>query len=265
MKTIVITGSTKGIGLAMADAFLQDGCQVAISGRRQEPLDEAVASLATSYGSQRVAGFLCDVTLPEQVESLWQEAADRFGRIDIWINNAGVGHPQSPIWELDEQTVRAVIDSNIIGVINCCRVAIPGLLAQGGGQLYNFEGFGSNGRVRAGIGVYGASKSAITFLSKTLAAELKDTTVQIGTIEPGMVMTDLVLDQFKDDPEGLAKAKPIFNIIASPLDEVAPTMAKKVLANDKNGASLEYLSRTRLSLRFLTAPFNKRDLFGDQK
>ncbi|MEZ4768380.1 MAG: SDR family oxidoreductase [Caldilineales bacterium] len=263
MKTIVITGSTKGIGFAMAGCFLDKGCRVVVSGRRQEPLDAAVAELSARHGSERVAGFLCDVTIPEQVEALWQQSVARFGRIDIWINNAGSGHPQLPIWELDDQTVRSVINSNVVGVINCCRVAIPGLLAQGGGQIYNFEGFGSNGRVRAGIGVYGASKSAVTFLSKTLAAELKDTPVQVGTIQPGMVLTDLVLDQYKDDPEGLENAKKIFNIIASPLDEVAPALVEKVLANDKNGASLEYLSRVGLYLRFLKAPFSKRNLFED--
>lgn len=263
MKTIVITGSTKGIGFAMADAFLNEGCQVVISGRRQEPLDRAVAELSARHGHERVAGFLCDVTVSDQVGSLWQQAAGRFGRIDIWINNAGIGHPMHPIWELNEDTVRAVIESNILGVINCCRVAIPGLLAQGGGQLYNFEGFGSNGRTRAGIGVYGASKSAVTFLSKTLAAELKDTPVQIGTLQPGMVLTDMVLDQYKDEPEELEKVKGIFNIIASPLDEVAPALVSKVLQNKENGASLEYISRAGLYTRFLTAPFKKRNLFED--
>ena len=263
MKSIVLTGSTKGIGLAMADAFLSEGCRVVISGRRQEPLDNAVAELSASHGSERVAGFLCDVTIPEQVEALWQQSVARFGRVDIWINNAGTGHPQLPIWELDDQTVRSVIESNVIGVINCCRVAVPAMLAQGGGQIYNFEGFGSNGRVRAGIGVYGASKSAVTFLSKTLAEELKDTFVQISTIQPGMVLTDLVLDQYKDDPARLEENKRIFNIIASPLDEVAPALVKKVLDNKKNGASLEYVSRAGLYLRFLTAPFSKRNLFED--
>lgn len=263
MKTVVITGSTKGIGYAMAGEFLKSGCQVVVSGRRQEPLDRAVADLSASHGADRVAGFLCDVTVPSQIESLWQQSVARFSRIDIWINNAGTGHPQQPIWELDDATVRSVVESNLVGTINCCRVAVPGMLQQGGGQIYNLEGFGSNGRVRAGIGVYGATKSAITFLSKTLVAELKDTPVQVGTIQPGMVITDLVLDQYKDNPEQLEKVKPIFNIIANPLDEVAPALVEKVLANDKSGASLEYMSTARLMMRFATARFSKRDLFAD--
>lgn len=94
-------------------------------------------------------------------------------------------------------------------------------------------------------------------------AELKDTPVQVGTIQPGMVITDLVLDQYKDNPEQLEKVKPIFNIIANPLDEVAPALVEKVLANDKSGASLEYMSTARLMMRFATARFSKRDLFAD--
>ncbi|MEP7137118.1 MAG: SDR family oxidoreductase [Chloroflexota bacterium] len=262
-KVIVITGSTKGIGYGIAEEFLKAGCKVVLSGRNAETLAQATGQLAARYGNESSAGFLCDVTVSEQVQKLWDSAVAKFGCVDIWINNAGTAHTVTNLWELDEKLIQAIIDSNIIGLLNGCRVAIQGMLSQGGGQIYNFEGFGSSGRVQKGLGVYGASKAAVAFLNKTFAAELEGTKVKIGSVQPGMVKTGLVLDQFKDDAEGLEKFKPIFNIIASKVDEVAPVIARRMLDDNKNGTHIEFLSRAGMMMRFLTAPFAKRDLFKD--
>jgi NAD(P)-dependent dehydrogenase (short-subunit alcohol dehydrogenase family) len=259
--TLVLTGSTKGIGYGLAESLLKMGCRVVISGRNPQALERATRALASRYGDSSLAGCLCDVTRPEQVAALWDFAAAKFGKIDIWINNAGAAHPQQALWEIPDETARTIFESNVFGVLNACRVVIPRLMAQGGGQVMNFEGFGSNGRTRPGLGIYGASKSAVAFINKTLAVELKDTPVKVASIQPGMVMTDLVLDQFRDDPASLEKVKPIFNIVASTVDEVAPVLARKILANTKNGAHIQFLSGFGLALRFLTAPFARRDVF----
>jgi NAD(P)-dependent dehydrogenase (short-subunit alcohol dehydrogenase family) len=260
-KVIVITGSTKGIGLGLADSFLQAGCRVVISGRNPQGLEQAALQLSSRYGEASLAGFLCDVTRPEEIAQLWDSAVARFGRVDIWINNAGSAHPQQNLWEIPAETIRATFDSNVFGLLNACRVVIPRLKAQGGGQILNFEGFGSNGRSRPGLGGYGATKAAVAFINKTLALELEGSPVQVGSIQPGMVMTGLVLDQFREDPAGLEKFKPIFNIIASSVEEVAPVLARKILASNRNGAHIRFLEPWQLSLRFLMAPFQKRDLF----
>ena len=89
MKTIVITGSTRGIGYGMATAFLEMGCAVVISGRQQAVVDQAVSALADRFGAEKVFGTACDVRKLDQVQGLWDAAAAHFGRIDIWINNAG--------------------------------------------------------------------------------------------------------------------------------------------------------------------------------
>lgn len=260
-KVIVITGSTKGIGLGLADSFLKAGCRVVISGRTPNALENARSDLALRYGEAAVASALCDVTNLDELQTLWQAAVTQFGRVDIWVNNAGSAHPQKNIWELDEKIIQTSINTNLIGLLNGCRIAIRGMQEQGGGQIYNVEGFGSNGRIRKGMGVYGATKAAVAFVNKTLAAELEGTPVQIASIQPGMVITDMVLDQFKENPADLEKFKPILNIIASRVDEVAPVLVQKILANNKHGAHIRYQSPANLMLRFITAPFSKKDLF----
>lgn len=258
-RTIVITGSTRGIGYGLAEELLKRGQQVVISGRKQDTLDQAVATLAAGYGAN-VAGCLCDVTRPADHDALLAFALETFGRISIWVNNAGLAHPTANVWELPQQTVDEVIQTNVLGTVYGCRTAINGMLAQGGGWVYNLEGFGSNGRIRAGMSLYGLTKAATAYLDKALAKEVAGTAVKIGAIQPGIVLTDLVTGQFQSAAD-LEKVKPIFNTIASRLEEVTPWIADQLLHNEKNGAVLTFLPAWKLMFRFLTAPFVKRDVF----
>lgn len=257
-KTIVITGSTKGIGCGLAEEFLKRGHKVVISGRNQERLDKAVSVLSTKY--KNVAGCLCDVARYEDNEKLFAFAKEIFGRVDIWVNNAGVAHPMTNVWELPLEVIQDSVDANVYGSIYGSRVAIQGMLTQGGGWIYNLEGFGSSGRTMAGLSVYGMTKAAAAFFGKSLAKEVENTSVKVATIQPGMVITDMVTGQYKT-PEELEKVKPIFNIIANRLTDVVPWIADQMLANEKNGAVLEFQPRWKLMLRFMTAPFVKRNVF----
>ncbi len=90
-KTIVITGSTRGIGFGLAHEFLQRGCRVMVNGRSQSAVDATMKTLADRHGADRVGGCPADMTVYDQVQTLWDQSIERFGRIDIWINNAGVG------------------------------------------------------------------------------------------------------------------------------------------------------------------------------
>ncbi|MBP7689770.1 MAG: SDR family NAD(P)-dependent oxidoreductase, partial [Thermoflexales bacterium] len=87
-KTIVVTGSTRGIGFGLAHEFLQRGCRVVVNGRSQSAVDQAMSDLAGRHGADRVGGFPADMTVYEQVQTLWDQSIKRFGCIDIWINNA---------------------------------------------------------------------------------------------------------------------------------------------------------------------------------
>jgi NAD(P)-dependent dehydrogenase (short-subunit alcohol dehydrogenase family) len=121
MKTIVITGSTSGIGLGLAEAFLSLGCAVAISGRSLANLDSAYVILTERYGGSRVLAHLCDVRFYDQVVGLWDTAREKYGRIDIWINNAGAACPETLIWDYSPDVIERIVATNITGALYGCR------------------------------------------------------------------------------------------------------------------------------------------------
>lgn len=263
MKTIVITGSTRGIGLGMATAFLEMGCAVMISGRGQAAVDEVVSDLAARFDGSRVAGAACDVRRLEQVQALWQVAAARFGRVDIWINNAGVAHPQTDFTDYTPDTIDAVLQTNISGVINGAITAVKGFQQQGGGALYTMFGLGSNGRQVKGMALYGASKAAVAFLQRSLVAETRGTSVLVGALLPGMVVTDLLIQQPDQDSAGWQRTRRIFNILADRVETVAPWLARRVLENRKHGALISWTNPWMIGWRFLTAPFTHRQVIDE--
>ena len=260
-KHIVITGSTRGIGFGLAEAFLALGCSVTVSGRGKEAVKEAVADLKSRHEAKRIFGLACNVTIPDQVQALWDQAFERFGKVDIWINNAGTSGEQGLVWDLPVDQVQEPITTNILGTIYGAQVAMRGMLTQGFGAIYNMEGMGSDGRKHAELTLYGTSKYAIHYFSESLALEAKERAILVGSLRPGMVITDLIVDRYENRPEDWERAKKIFNIIADKVENVTPWMAKRILANQRNGVVLAYSSSWKLLWRFLSSPFIKRDLF----
>jgi len=263
-RSIVITGSTRGIGFNLAGAFLERGCEVTISGHTQATVDEALVALGAKYSDERIFGIICDVTNYQQVQSLWEASKNHFGRIDIWINNAGTASPRMNFWDLPPDKYDEVVRSNVIGTMYGIKVALSGMLAQGYGALYNMEGFGARGRGMQGMTLYGSTKASVHFINKSLAQEVAGTPVITGAIAPGMVITDLITRQYVGREAELEKAKPILNIIAERPETVAPVLADKILHNQKNGITITFASPARIMLKFFSASFKKRDLFSAQ-
>lgn len=264
MKHIIITGSTRGIGYGLAEAFLSLGCSVTVSGRGAEGVDQAVAGLGSEYEAKNVFGLACDVTIPEQLQELWDQSVSQFGKVDIWINNAGSSGEQGLVWELSAEEAKLPIRTNILGTVFGAQVAMQGMLAQGFGGIYNMEGMGSDGRKHAGLTLYGTSKYAVHYFTESLALEAKETPVIVGALRPGMVITDLITERYRGRPEEWERAKKIFNIIADKVENVSPWLATRILANQKNGAILSYSSSWKLLGRFLSQPFRKRNLFAEE-
>jgi len=262
MKHIVITGSTRGIGFGLAAAFLDLGCSVTISGRTQSGVDEATRQLLDHHPADAVFGCPCDVRFPDQVQALWDTARGRFERVDIWINNAGLSAPQSPVWELPAAQSGDVIQTNLAGSIYGSAVAVRGMLEQGSGAIYNMEGMGSDGRKHDGLALYGTTKYGLHYFTECLAREVEGTRLLVGALRPGMVLTDLVLRQYDDRPAELERVKRVFNIIADRVENVTPWMAAQILANRRNGACIQYLTTGKLLGRVLASRFRKRDLFS---
>lgn len=264
MKTVVITGSTRGIGFGIADAFLARGCSVMINGRSEEGVARAVESLRQRYPDQAVFGYSGDVREPDRLEALWSQAVINFEKIDIWINNAGMSGPQQKTWEISPAQAKEIVETNILGVIYGSQIAVRGMMKQGFGSIYNMEGAGSDGRMHDGLVLYGMTKYGVSYFTKGLVLEVADSPLIVGSIRPGMVITDFIMKQFEGRPEAWERAKRIFNIIADRVETVTPWIVDRILANTKNGVQISWSSRGRLLLRFITAPFRRRDLFEDE-
>lgn len=265
MKTVVITGSTRGIGYGLADSFLALGCAVTVSGREQANVEKAVAALSARHEAGRVFGHPCDVTVYEQVQALWDAAKAHFGQVDLWINNAGISTLQMNLWEIPPERIQAVVETNLLGVMYGAKVAVRGMLEQGCGGIYNLEGLGSDGRRVAGLAPYGATKYAVKYLTDSLAEETRGTPILVGALRPGMVVTDLVMKQYEDHPEELEKNKRIFNLISDRVETVTPWLARQILATGKTGVRIKWLTMGKMLGRFLTAPFSKRDVLGSPR
>ncbi len=263
MKTIVITGSTRGIGYGLADEFLKRGCKVVISGRTMEAVERAVASLGEKHDPERIFGVPCDVSKHGDHQNLWNAAAAHFGKIDVWINNAGISNPYVTFWQVKPETIESVVDTNLLGAMNGCHVAVREMIDAGGGQVYNMYGFGSDGRKSDGLALYGATKYGLKYLTEALSKEVRETSVVVASLSPGIVPTDMWDDLYEGMPERKEKSKKIVNILGDKVGTVTPFLVENVLANEKNGAKIAWLTPGKAMWRFATAAFNKRNLFDE--
>ena len=256
-RTVVVTGGTRGIGHGLAQEFLKRGVNVVICGRSQEAVDSALAELSPhAINGARVAGAPCDVTQYDQVQALWDFAKKEFATIDIWINNAGLSNTRFPIGHLPQDEVEAVVSVNLVGTMNGAQVALKGMEEQGHGALYNFEGFGSNGMKQFGMSLYGCTKFGLTYFTKALIKETKESPVIVGYMSPGIVITDLSMrDRGKMSPERWESVRKVFNIIADRVETVTPWLVEHVLANDKHGARIAWLTSKKAAGRFIKSRF----------
>lgn len=255
-KIIVVTGSTRGIGFGLAECFLKAGHNVVITGTSQNSLDKAQEKL--KQYSDKTLFHICDITDSKSVEGLVSAANKKYSRIDIWINNAGVNHPNKPLLDLEESEIDRVININVNGVINGSRSAGKYMNEQGFGAIYNMEGLGSDGRMAPGAEYYGMTKRIVRYYTKALARGFNNSGVIVGRLSPGMVLTDLLLSDLDDLPDKESTMK-IFKILADKPEVVTPFLSKKVLANKKNDAYIAWLTTWKILVRFMTAPLTKRN------
>lgn len=261
MKHIVITGSSRGIGLCMATRFLQEGCTVTISGRSKNRLEIAKSKL-TAYADS-VQTIACDVQHKADIDKLLESVLQKWGRIDHWINNAGANTPYRHVYDTDINALNTVIDTNIKGMILGSQAAAKHMLRIGSGQIWNMEGLGSNGMIQPKTILYGMTKCALTYFTRGLAKELQGTGVLAGRLSPGMMLTDFITktrDGQQAEVIEETQFKRIFNILGDRPETVAAYLVPKMLSNTRQNAHIVWLNNTKASVRFLTAPFKKRKL-----
>lgn len=224
-KTAIVTGGTRGIGLAIVKAFLDEGAAVALFGSRPETVDKALTELA-AYGD-RVMGLSPDLSDYAAVEAAVAQVKERFGSVDILANNAGISARES-IYDYDPAAFSKIIDLNVNSVFYCSRAVAPIMKAQGGGSIINTSSMVSLYGQPAGCG-YPASKFAVNGLTKSLARELGRDNIRVNAVLPGVTRTDMVAALPKEMVERIAAPIPLGRI-GEP-EEVANAFV--FLASDK--------------------------------
>lgn len=272
MKTVVITGSARGLGFEMAKQFIKNNFNVVICDILEERLEEAKNVLEKlTRKKNNVLALKCDVTLEEDLQNVMNKTLEKYKNVDIWINNAGVNQPMCPIWEVESDKINRLIDIDLKSAIIGSKIAMIQMIKQGFGQIYGIEGYGSNDAMMLGLSVYGTSKRGLTYFLDALAKEVdeKNLPIQIGKLSPGIMITDFITHSVGDESFELPeKTKKVYNILGDYPDVIAEFLVNKMINNKKNGVRINWLSNAKASFRFMTCAFNKRDFFnklGDGK
>ncbi|KAK2634486.1 hypothetical protein Ddye_029278 [Dipteronia dyeriana] len=243
---VLITGSTKGIGYALAKQFLKAGDNIIISSRSEERVESALNNLRQDFGEHHVWGTTCDVKKGQDVKDLVAFAQKNLNYIDIWINNAGSNaYSFKPLAEASDEDLIEVVTTNTLGLMICCREAIKMMRNQPqGGHVFNIDGAGSDGRPTPRFAAYGATKRSVVHLTKSLQAELQMQDVKnvvVHNLSPGMVTTDLLMSGATTK-----QAKFFINVLAEPAEVVAEFLVPRIRSIPANG------STNPTYLRFLT-------------
>jgi NAD(P)-dependent dehydrogenase (short-subunit alcohol dehydrogenase family) len=218
-KVVLVTGGSKGIGLACVRRFVSDGWSVAFCARHKEAVDEAAAS----FGSDAVLGLQADVGSPDDCERLVPATVERFGRLDALVNNAGVYAPV-PFLEFTADSWDALTDINVRGPVLLGGAAARRMRDQGsGGRIVNIAS--TNGQMsEAQFAHYNASKAAIISLTKSMAVELAEHGILVNAVAPGWVLTPLSEEYVSTlSTDALGRISPLKRVGTA--DEVAGAVA----------------------------------------
>lgn len=189
-KIAIVTGGTRGIGLATVEAFLREGATVILTGSRQETAEKAVAALKEKDPNAKVAGIAPNLSDLASVEAAFQKVAQEYGRIDVLVNNAGMSD-STPFDKYDEATFEKVMDLNVKGVFTCARAVTPIMQAQGSGVILNTSSMVSRYGQPSGI-AYPTSKFAVNGFTLSLARELGKHGIRVNAVAPGITDTDMM-------------------------------------------------------------------------
>ena len=185
-KTALVTGATRGIGLAIARSLLSRGCRVFLCARDNSDVQQTLDSLRPQHGD-RIQGAACDVRSYDQVRTLFNDLRTSFGSLDILVNNAGVGS-RSVVEQMPVEEWNATLETNISGVFYCCREAVPLMKAGGGGYIINIGSLAGK-HASAGSAAYCASKFALVGFSEALMQEVRFDHIRVSLVMPGSVNT----------------------------------------------------------------------------
>lgn len=209
-RCAIVTGGSRGIGLSIAHALAAEGADVVISGTDQARLDQAHASLTAGHGDAlRVVAVRADVRVPADVDHLVRTAVERFGGLDILINNAGLAVMRD-VASMTIDEWHRVIDTNLSGVFYCCHAALPHMKARGAGWIINISSLGARNTFVGGA-AYCASKAGLNAFAEAMMQEVRHDGIRVSTVSPGSVRTafssggDAAGTEWKLSPDDVAR------------------------------------------------------------
>lgn len=224
-KTAIVTGGTRGIGRAIAEALVGEGMNVCISGRDIEGVRAGVRELE-ALGGGGATGAACDVRNYEEVEALVRHAVDEFGGVDVLVNNAGVGVFKM-VEELEPEEFRAVVETNLFGVFYCCHAAIPEMKRRGGGYIINISSLaGANPHPR--MSAYNASKFGLNGFSEALMQEVRYDRIKVSYIMPGSVNTEFGGDTVSDEKAWQLQPEDVARVVVDLLKHESRSLPSRV-------------------------------------
>jgi short-subunit dehydrogenase len=224
-KVVVITGSTRGIGRAIARSCAQQGARVIVSSRKESAVKETCETFQKE--NFKVAGIKADVAVNDDLIKLFHHSVETWGQIDVWINNAGLSAGMRFFDELSVEEIKEIVDVNVTGTMQASRIIIPYFIKQKNGILINMGGMGSKGEKAPHLTAYALTKAAIASFTRNLAEEYKGHPISIHMVIPGMVETDFYHDikvspKLTKDLQNLPYALEAFRV---PIEEVGKACA----------------------------------------
>ncbi|QQS33956.1 MAG: SDR family oxidoreductase [Acidobacteriota bacterium] len=223
-KAAVITGGSKGIGYAIAEALVKAGASVYICSRHRDELESAIDRLSV-LGS--AAGKLCDVRDEANIKAVLESCERHFGGIDILINNAGVGYMGKTIEETTPDEFRETLETNLFGTYYACHHAIPKMKARGGGYIINISSLAGQ-NAHPGMAAYNASKFGLNGFSEALMQEVRHDNIKVSYICPGSVNTYFGGDTPSDEKAWQLQPADVAQVVMGLLDMDERALPSKV-------------------------------------
>lgn len=204
----ILTGASRGIGRAIAEAFAREGATVVISGRKQESLDAVAAGIETAGG--RAVAVTCHVGRAEDIRRLVDTTLSRFGHIDILVNNAGTNIAQEPVLAVDEAKFDKMVEINLKSAFRLIQAVAPEMCRQGSGSILNIASISGLRPQHQGM-LYSMTKAALIMMTRSYALELGPHGVRVNAIAPGLIQTALSEYYWKDEARlaGILERQPV--------------------------------------------------------
>jgi dehydrogenase/reductase SDR family protein 4 len=197
-KVAVVTGASRGIGRAIAQAFAREGAAVVICGRKQETLDQVAVEIGGGPGE--VHPHACHVGRADQIQRLVETCHQRYGKVDILVNNAATNIAQEPVLEIDEAKFDKMVEVNLKSAFRLIQAVAPGMCERGWGSIINIASISGIRPQYHGM-LYSMTKAALIMMTQSYALELGSRGVRVNAIAPGMIQTVLSEYYWKDDAQ----------------------------------------------------------------